>query len=115
MKKSKLTTYIERRKVKTIFSTVRNSTGGESINCKISLPKAWIDDMGVSAPDDRDLYLDYDPERKMITIVKATTEEKVVLPREDLIKLGLFNIDHRAKFKTTVDKENESILVERTN
>lgn len=71
--------------------------------------------MGVSAPDDRNLYLDYDPERKMITIVKATTDEKIVLPRKDLVALGLFNIDHRAKFKTTVDKENETVLVERTN
>lgn len=114
MRASKLTTYIERRKVKTIFSTVKNAAGAQSTNCKISLPKAWIDDMGV-CPDDRELYLDYDPARKMITIVKATTDEKIVLPREDLVALGLFNIDKRAKFKTTVDKENESILVERTN
>lgn len=112
MKTSKLTTYIERRNVKTIFSKVKNAKGAQSTNCKISLPKAWMDDMGV-CPDDRDLYLDYDPERKMISIVKATTEEKVVLPRKDLIKLGLFNIDHRARFATSVDKENETILVER--
>ena len=115
MRASKLTTYIERRTVKAIFSTVKNAVGALSTNCKISLPKAWMDDMGVSAPDNRELFLDYDPERKMITIVKSTTSEKIVLPREDLIELGLFNIDHRAKFKTTVDKENESILVERTN
>lgn len=114
MKTTKLRSYIERRKVKTIFSTVKNAKGAQSINCKISLPKAWIDNMGV-CPDDRELYLDYDPARKMITIVKATTDEKIVLPRKDLVALGLFNIDHRAKFKTTVDKENETVLVERTN
>ena len=50
----------------------------------------------------------------MITIVKADASEKVVLSREDLIELGLSKLDHRAKFKTTVDKENESVLVERT-
>lgn len=114
MRKSKLTTYIERRNVKAIFSTVKNLMGGKSTNCKISLPKAWLDDM-VIVPDDRDLFLDYDPERKIITIVKATNDEKIVLPREALIELGLFKIDHRATFKTTVDKDNESIIVERTN
>lgn len=112
--KSKITTYVERRNTKVIFSTVKNAKGGQSTNCKISLPKAWMDDMNIKVPDDREIFLDYDPERKMITIVKADASEKVVLSREDLIELGLSKLDHRAKFKTTVDKENESVLVERT-
>lgn len=114
MKKSKITTYVERRKAKVIFSTVKNTNGGQSTNCKISLPKAWMDDMNICVPDDREIFLDYDPERKMITIFKANTFEKVVLPREDLIELGLSKIDHRAKFKATVDKDNQSVILERT-
>ena len=100
--------------MKVIFATVKNSVGALSTNCKISLPKAWMDDMNIVS-DDREIFLDYDPERKMISIVKATTSEKVVLPREDLIKLGLFKADHRARFTTTVDKENESVIVERVH
>ena len=106
MRKSKITTYVERRKAKVIFSTVKKTNGGQSTNCKISLPKAWMDDMNICVPDD--------PERKMITIFKANTFEKVVLPREDLIELGLSKIDHRAKFKATVDKDNQSVILERT-
>lgn len=79
--------FVERRFFKVVFSKVRNSTGGISTGCKLSLPKRWMDAMGLS-DNDRQVCLDFDPETKTIVIRKAENKDKIVLSRELLKEIG---------------------------
>ncbi len=44
-------------------------SGSGSVNTKISIPKKHLDEMGVS-PDEREVLMSYDEEKKIITIQK---------------------------------------------
>ena len=79
--------FIERRLIKVIFSKIHNSVGGISTGCKLSLPKKWMDAMGLSA-DDRQVCVDFDPERKTIVISKGNPNDKVILSKEILKEVG---------------------------
>ena len=79
--------FVERRFIKVVFSKVKNATGGVSTGCKISLPKKWMDAMGLSV-DDRQVCVDFDSEAKSIMIRKAANCDKIVLSKNILKKMG---------------------------
>ena len=96
--------FIERRFIKVVFSKVKNATGGVSTGCKLALPKKWMDAMEIS-PDDRQVCVDFDPERKTIFISKDNTNDKVILSKKLLKEVGLkttsnISIDINKKDKT---------------
>lgn len=80
--------FIERRIIRVIYSNVRNATGGISTGCKISLPKKWMDLMGISN-EDRRMCVDFDPERKTIILQKADACDKIIIPKSILKDLGV--------------------------
>lgn len=63
---------MEKRNANIIFSKAGGNAGKNSYNTKISLPKAWVDDMGFNV-DDRKAILEYDDEK--ITIRKGDVNE----------------------------------------
>ena len=79
--------FVERRFFKVVFSKVHNSTGGISTGCKLSLPKRWMDAMGLS-DNDRQVCLDFDTETKTIVIRKAENQDKIILSKELLKEIG---------------------------
>ena len=83
--------FVERRFIKVVFSKVKNATGGISTGCKISLPKKWMDSMGLTA-DDRQVCVDFDPEAKSIIIRKAENCDKLVLSKDILKSIGANSI-----------------------
>ncbi|MBQ5346496.1 MAG: hypothetical protein IIU39_00365 [Ruminococcus sp.] len=96
--------FIERRIIRVIFSNVHNATGGISTGCKISLPKKWMDLMGVSN-EDRRMCVDFDPERKTILLRKADACNKIIIPKSILKDLGVksnceFSVDFITKNNT---------------
>ena len=56
---------MEARTLRVMF----NKDGRGVIGTKITLPITWVRDMGVS-PEDRDVNVEYDEEKKEITIKK---------------------------------------------
>lgn len=79
--------FVERRFFKVVFSKVHNSTGGISTGCKLSLPKRWMDAMGIS-DNDRQVCLDFDPEKKTIIIKKAENQDEIILSKALLKEIG---------------------------
>lgn len=63
---------MEKRKANIIFTKSGGNAGKGSYNTKISLPKAWVDDMGFSV-EDRSAAVEYDGEK--ITIRKDDANE----------------------------------------
>ena len=63
---------METRKANIIFAKAGGNAGKGSYNTKVSLPKAWVDEMGFSV-DDRNAVLEYDD--KTITIRKGEADE----------------------------------------
>lgn len=53
---------MEKRNGRIIFTKAGGNAGKGSYNCKVSLPKKWIDTMGITV-DDRDVTLQFDGEK----------------------------------------------------
>ena len=64
---------MEKRKANIIFAKAGGNAGKGAYNTKISLPKAWVDEMGFSV-DERSAVLEYDNEK--ITIRKGDQNEE---------------------------------------
>ena len=99
--------FVERRFIKVVFSKVKNAIGGVSTGCKIALPKKWMDAMALNT-DDRQVCMDFDPEKKEIVIKKADNCNKVVLSKEFLNKVGAKTNDELIIY---VDKKDKKITL----
>lgn len=99
--------FVERRFIKVVFSKVKNATGGISTGCKIALPKKWMDAIGLST-DDRQVCVDFDPEKKIIVIKKANDQDKILLSKEILKEIGA---NSNSEFSITINKEDEKITL----
>lgn len=97
--------FIERRFIKVVFSKVKNATGGISTSCKLTVPKKWMDSMGLS-PDDRQVCVDFDPEKKSIVIRKAEDQDIILLSKDLLKEIGA---NSNSNFSVFVNKEDEII------
>lgn len=64
---------MEKRRANIIFSKAGGNAGKGAYNTKVSLPKAWVDEMGFSV-DDRNAVLEYDDGK--ITIRKGEKDER---------------------------------------
>lgn len=53
---------MESRKTDVIFGKVSGNTSRNSYTCNLSIPKAWVDRMGLT-PDHREVALDFDGDR----------------------------------------------------
>ncbi|MEE3428240.1 MAG: hypothetical protein VZQ55_04665 [Ruminococcus sp.] len=79
--------FIERRFIKVVFSKKHNPAGGVSTSCKIALPKRWMDVMELSE-NDRQICIDFDPEKKTIVIRKAENQDEIILSKALLKEIG---------------------------
>lgn len=52
---------MERRKARVIFTKAGGNASRNSYNCKVSIPKKWVDAMGLSVAE-RDVALEFDGE-----------------------------------------------------
>ena len=64
----------ETRKAKILFNKAGGNAGKNSYNTKISLPKSWIDLLGITK-EDRSVELTFDSEEGCIKIVKSNSDE----------------------------------------
>lgn len=64
---------MEKRKARVIIAKAGGNASKNSYNAKISLPKKWIDAMGIT-PDDREVILTFD--NGAITVEKEVTNGK---------------------------------------
>lgn len=56
---------MEKRNGRIIFAKAGGNASKNSFNCKVSLPKKWIDAMGISN-DDRDVVLEFNGKKIVI-------------------------------------------------
>lgn len=64
---------MEKRSGRIIFTKAGGNASKSSYNCKVSLPKKWIDAMGITI-DDRDVTLQFDG--KKIALEKDGEEDE---------------------------------------
>lgn len=64
---------MEKRNGKIIFAKAGGNASKNAHNCKVSLPKKWIDAMGITI-DDRDVTLQFDG--KNIVLEKGGEEDE---------------------------------------
>ena len=64
---------MEKRNVKIIFAKAGGNASKNACNCKVSLPKKWIDAMGITI-EDRDITLQFDG--KKIVLEKGGEEDE---------------------------------------
>lgn len=62
---------MERRKMRVMFAKAGGNASRNAYTCKVSIPKKWLDEMGVT-PDERDISLEFDGE----TIVLKRGDDK---------------------------------------
>lgn len=70
------------KKQKRVLNVVFNSAGSESVSPRVIIPAKWFEEMGIT-PEEREIKVSYDSEKKQITMEKI---EQLLKNNEDRVE-----------------------------